>query len=1524
MSDTGEEADLGRQIDALSARLPASAGEAAEPELVAGLADMLVARYRFRLAAGDRAGAGDDLGELVRRLEGMLAWIGTSHPRFADAALTAGFARGERWSADGDPADRDAAIGHLSSLAAVASGWEPALLDVHAALARLLGSRSEDAGPADGPVDRQRADLDAAIEHARAGLAGAAGQLPGAEPASSGTASSGTGIADPDVIIELEAILGFALAERFGHAQFSLLAGAAADDVPGGDVPGGEAPGAAEDDGDSVTAQAQADGAAGDPAGVAAARADRDHAVGHLSAVLGALPGDDPAWADIAETLGRLRYDRYDDSWPGGAPPDPADLDAAIDLLQAAVAMQAAAGEPGRPAVLYLFLALSDRTRLRPDPADRDALITWGERLLVLDAADGDADPDLHDIVGGALLDRAEDAVSPAVRRADLDAAVGHLETVLAATGPAAGDRAGLVAQLAHASWLRLDGDDAPAAEVDKMTAYATEAWRLLDPGDEARADIGVYLATGLYEQLRRAGQPFEPESVNLGIEVLTETEQLVTGDPDLHLFMVVLLGQFLVARGQATGASADLLAAQPWLLQAADRLPAGDPRFAEIGQTLASAMSVLAMLGMNTGHLDRAIGVLTASVRNPGAEPDRVAMTRGVLGTMLVQRAGFTRGGQDFDDGVAHLTASYDMMPAGDPYRILAAWNLGSALLIRYQRTGDVQDRDAARYYLGAFDGDAGPLRGAVRELVPDFDMMRAAMHGLLRLSEGIGGDPGALDDAVENLGAALAMLPAGHPYQGRIRSDLALALATRAAHGNATAADLGEAARELDMAGDALPRGHLMRPLVLMRTGASLAAAAFVAADPRLLREAIDYITSALGEIEPQFGGRPRMIASLGMSWERLHRLTGEAAAIDAAVACLTEACQEFSAQPDQPEYANCLNQLAQAHRVRGNTARARETGLAALRVRGREVLLQTGTARGLGFARTAAAGAAELASWCIDDGQQAEALDALELGRGLILHAATTVTSVPEMLIAAGRADLAGEWRREAASDPDAPWDASLAGPGLDHPGPDGVGLDGPGPHGAGRDGAGVGGAGVGGASQAGGLLAGTAPLRVPSDLRARALAVLSGSAGEQLLAAPARAAVAAALVSTGADALIYLLGPAGDRAGCAIIMPAVIRPPGAAPQVIMLPALRDSAGGAIDAYAAAQAALLAFPARPPGDRQDPAVQRWQAAETLAVSQRKHLLEALCAWAWPAVMGPLLDRARQWGLDHPPRLVLVPAGRLSLVPWHAACGPANGSGQPRHACAEAVISYAASSRQLIEVSRRPVLSLQASPVIVGDPTLDLPFAGLEALAIWEHCYPAARFLGHPGPLAARDADGSGAPDEVLAQLPAAAHPGASMLHLGCHADVVTSAPGRSHLLLAGRQQLMLESVLRRASGRPSDAPGGLVSLAACRSDLAAADYDEALTLATAFLAAGAVTVVGAHWEVPDGATSLLIFMFHHFLAVGAQSPRDALRLAQLWMLDPHRAAPAEMPAYLAKDAGRADLAEVTAWAALTHQGR
>jgi hypothetical protein len=64
--------------------------------------------------------------------------------------------------------------------------------------------------------------------------------------------------------------------------------------------------------------------------------------------------------------------------------------------------------------------------------------------------------------------------------------------------------------------------------------------------------------------------------------------------------------------------------------------------------------------------------------------------------------------------------------------------------------------------------------------------------------------------------------------------------------------------------------------------------------------------------------------------------------------------------------------------------------------------------------------------------------------------------------------------------------------------------------------------------------------------------------------------------------------------------------------------------------------------------------------------------------------------------------------------------------------------------------------------------------------------------------------------------------------------------------------------------------------------------------------------------------------MFMFHHLLVTGDHSPRDALRLAQLWMLEPDRTPPPEMPQALAQFARGAALADVTAWAGLVHQGQ
>jgi hypothetical protein len=175
------------------------------------------------------------------------------------------------------------------------------------------------------------ADLDAAIEHARAALAALQ------------RSSAGDGTAEESPLIaEARALLSSLLdhridlaAERLGHD---------------------------------------------DPAVVAAVRADRDEAIAVSGALLYWLPPADPAWPEVALMVGRLSYDRYRDSWPEAEPPDPDDLDAACDLLLHAARYQ----DADERTTLYLVLALRDRYRVLACPADARALTIWGERLLAL------------------------------------------------------------------------------------------------------------------------------------------------------------------------------------------------------------------------------------------------------------------------------------------------------------------------------------------------------------------------------------------------------------------------------------------------------------------------------------------------------------------------------------------------------------------------------------------------------------------------------------------------------------------------------------------------------------------------------------------------------------------------------------------------------------------------------------------------------------------------------------------------------------------------------------------------------------------------------------------------------------------------------------------------------------------------------------------------------------------------------------------------------------------------------------
>ncbi|MFI2612161.1 CHAT domain-containing protein [Kitasatospora sp. NPDC018619] len=422
-------------------------------------------------------------------------------------------------------------------------------------------------------------------------------------------------------------------------------------------------------------------------------------------------------------------------------------------------------------------------------------------------------------------------------------------------------------------------------------------------------------------------------------------------------------------------------------------------------------------------------------------------------------------------------------------------------------------------------------------------------------------------------------------------------------------------------------------------------------------------------------------------------------------------------------------------------------------------------------------------------------------------------------------------------------------------------------------------------------------------VPSRLRGQVLAVLADAAradgsADGLLEPPEPEEVGAALRRLGVDALAYLVPASPDGGGAAVVVTDDGRV-----RSLPLPRLREDAGPVRDYRPGAEAARDLGPATAPGEAPPPL---------------RRQLDRLCSWAWYAAMRPLLTALAPFvGGGRAPRLVLVPMGALGTVPWHAAYEPGN-AGRRRYAVEEAEISYAASARLVCDVSRRADLPYSPAALIVGDPTGDLRGAGEEADALHRSFYPRGRYLGRrrSGP-----PDGSGTPQEVLEWLRDGRSAGA-VLHLACHGTVAANDRHSSYLSLSGGElaaEVLTETMTAGGSARP-----GLVVLAACSSHVSGRGHNEAYSLATAFLVAGARSVVGSLWTVPDDATSVLMFMTHHFLRSAGQPPARALRSAQLWMLDRARVTPPGMPPALAARARAVEPDDLTTWAGFTHLGR
>lgn len=397
---------------------------------------------------------------------------------------------------------------------------------------------------------------------------------------------------------------------------------------------------------------------------------------------------------------------------------------------------------------------------------------------------------------------------------------------------------------------------------------------------------------------------------------------------------------------------------------------------------------------------------------------------------------------------------------------------------------------------------------------------------------------------------------------------------------------------------------------------------------------------------------------------------------------------------------------------------------------------------------------------------------------------------------------------------------------------------------------------------------------------------------------------------AMRGTRFDAVVYLIPPAdtpdpgADPSAGQTARVLLVRPAPGELETLPLPGLTSAEMAPLREYAdSLEAALAAFdPGAGPagGFRGGPRGPEWSDA-----------LDRLGRWTHERITGPLTDHVRRWNLGRRPHLALIPLGALAAVPYAAAWTEDTETGARRYALDDLVLSYGVSPRLLAEVSRRPRLEPPRRVVLVCDPTGQFPMTRRAMRTVSARQYSGAEMYGLKSA-----PDGAATTAALLSALPGRDRPGASLLQLSTHATAVPEPRLRTQdgwLTLAG--------LVEQARGRPPAAPGGLVITNACLADSAGTARDESMTLAAAFLTAGATAVIGTRWPADDDITAVLSHRIHHHLRLGCP-PAEALRRAQLDLLRPHDEMRAALDPHLAAISDDR-LSHPASWSGQVHYG-
>ncbi len=251
----------------------------------------------------------------------------------------------------------------------------------------------------------------------------------------------------------------------------------------------------------------------------------------------------------------------------------------------------------------------------------------------------------------------------------------------------------------------------------------------------------------------------------------------------------------------------------------------------------------------------------------------------------------------------------------------------------------------------------------------------------------------------------------------------------------------------------------------------------------------------------------------------------------------------------------------------------------------------------------------------------------------------------------------------------------------------------------------------------------------------------------------------------------------------------------------------------------------------------------------------------------------------------------LILIPDGKLNLLPWDALVDNSN-----RYLVETKNISFSPSVSSAILLRNKPPIRAAKAILAVGGIPYDQSGPSLASI---RGAYPSGTLANLPGSRdevldAAKALEAHHA--EVDLQLGAdgtkdafeqAIHSRYSIIHLAVHALADSKNPDHAALFLLADKNNGTDGTLDSAEVLTLKIHANIVVLSACETAVGRLEGQEGIaTLSRAFLLAGARTVISTLWTIDDTFSRFLMAQFYAGIANG-QTTSVALRNAKLELL-------------------------------------